>query len=75
MREERYEEELARLIGQLVYESGDPHGFDPTAWVTDWVRHPVPALGWRKPIELLTTPEGFEAVRKVILRMQTGAYS
>lgn len=69
---------LAELLGQveaMVEESGDPNGFDANAWLADWLRQPLPALGGEKPIEYLDTMKGQMLISKLLLRMQTGAYS
>jgi putative toxin-antitoxin system antitoxin component (TIGR02293 family) len=69
---------VGRLIGQvteMVQQSGDPKGFDAAKWVADWIEHPVPALGNRKPSEFLDTIEGQQLVSQIVARMQSGAYS
>lgn len=69
---------MARLVGQvesLVEESGRPEGFDAAAWVAQWLEEPVPALGGRRPAELMDTPEGQVVVAQLVARMQSGAYS
>jgi len=69
---------MARLVGQvesLVEESGQPDGFDAAAWVAHWLEEPVPALGGRRPAELMDTPEGQVVVSQLVARMQSGAYS
>lgn len=66
--------ELQDLVQRLVRESGNHHDFDACAWVTTWIRQPNPALGHTAPVDLLQTPDGYEKVRTVLLRMQSGAY-
>ena len=69
---------LARLVAivqRMVNESGDPVGFDAQAWVLDWVRHPVPALGMACPAEYLHTEEGRAIVETLLVQIQSGAYS
>ncbi|WP_293880590.1 MbcA/ParS/Xre antitoxin family protein, partial [Sphingomonas sp.] len=69
---------LAELLGQveaMVEESGSPEGFDAGAWLTNWLRRPVQALGGAKPIEYLDTIKGQMLVAKLLLQMQTGAYA
>ena len=69
---------LAVLIGQvqtMVDRSGDPEGFDAAKWVSDWLEQPVPALGGRKPADLMDTPPGQEMVSNLIVMMETGAYA
>lgn len=70
---------LARLVGQLeamLEESGaDANAFDARAWLSDWLRQPVPALGGMRPIDLLDTMEGQTLVSQALARMQSGAYA
>lgn len=69
---------MARLVGQvqaMVEESGDPEGFDAAAWTALWLERPLPALGGRKPAELMDTAEGQQLVASLVARMQSGAYA
>jgi len=69
---------LAKLIGQveaIVSESGSPAGFKPARWFSEWIEQPAPALGGRKPEELLDTSDGREAVARLLAQMQSGAYA
>lgn len=69
---------VAKLIGQvetIVQQSGDPKGFDPGRWVAEWIETPQPALGGRRPDQLLDTAEGQRMVSDLLARMQSGAYS
>lgn len=68
---------LATLIGQvqsLVREQGDPKGFDAAKWLQGWIEQPVPALGGRKPAELLDTREGQQIVSGLLDAIRAGAY-
>jgi putative toxin-antitoxin system antitoxin component (TIGR02293 family) len=69
---------LARLIGQLeamIEASGDPEGFDATAWMSRWLREPLPAFGGVPPVELMDTMEGQAMVSKALEQTQSGAYA
>lgn len=69
---------LMKLIGQvqtMVDESGDAEGFDAARWVGEWIQKPNPALGKRRPADLMDTVQGFEIVSDLLLKMQTGAYA
>lgn len=69
---------LARLVGQverMVGESGDAEGFDAAAWLAAWLDDPVPALGGRRPGELMDTAEGRTLVSRLLMQMQAGAYA
>jgi putative toxin-antitoxin system antitoxin component (TIGR02293 family) len=69
---------LAKLVGQLeamIEESGSPEGFDAPAWLSRWLREPLPALGGAKPIDLLDTMEGQALVSQALAQIQSGAYA
>lgn len=69
---------IARLVGQvetMVQESGDPKGFDAAKWVARWLDAPLPALGGRRPAELMDTADGRAVVSDLLARIQSGAYS
>lgn len=69
---------LMKLIGQvqtMVEESGNPEGFDAARWVGEWIQKPNPALGRRRPADLMDTVQGLEIVSNLLLKMQTGAYA
>ena len=68
---------LATLIGQveaLVAEQGAPAGFDAARWFREWMKQPVPALGGRRPVELLDTREGQQIVSGLLEAIRAGAY-
>jgi putative toxin-antitoxin system antitoxin component (TIGR02293 family) len=69
---------LARLVGQLeaiVHGSGNPQGFDATAWMSRWLNEPLAALGGVRPIDLMDTMEGQGVVSTALAQMQSGAYA
>lgn len=69
---------VAKLVGQLqaiIEESGDPAGFDAGAWISSWLREPLPALGGARPLDLLDTMEGQALVSDALARVQSGAYA
>jgi putative toxin-antitoxin system antitoxin component (TIGR02293 family) len=69
---------MAKLIGQLeaiVEESGDAAGFDAAAWMSRWLREPLPAFGGRCPVELLDTMEGQALIADALAQIQSGAYA
>jgi putative toxin-antitoxin system antitoxin component (TIGR02293 family) len=69
---------VARLISQVrrvVWESGNPTGFDAPLWVAHWLRTPVPALGGRPPMQFMDTAEGRAVVFQLVEQMQSGAYA
>lgn len=69
---------VAKLIGQLqamIDESGDPEGFDAAAWMSRWLKEPLPAIGGQCPVDLLDTMEGQALIGTMLARLQSGAYS
>jgi len=69
---------IAKLIGQvqtIVEQSGDAKGFDAGKWVAKWIETPQPALGGKRPDELMDTADGRRLVSELIARMQSGAYT
>lgn len=69
---------FGRLLGQIqtmVRESGNPEGFDASAWLSAWMSAPAPALGGARPLDLMDTMTGQALVSQVLLQMQSGAYA
>ena len=69
---------IARLVGQvstLVKESGNPEGFNAAKWVATWLDQPQPALGGKRPAELMDSVDGRSIVSDLVARMQSGAYA
>lgn len=69
---------IARLVGQvstMVKESGNPRGFNAAKWVARWLDQPQPALGGKRPAELMDTADGRSIVSDLVARMQSGAYA
>lgn len=69
---------IARLVGQaeaMIKESGASEGFDAAKWMAAWLEEPQPALGGKRPAELMDTAEGRGMVSDLLARMQSGAYA
>ena len=66
---------LTMLVQRMVDECGDPTGFDAKDWLHHWLVGVVPALGDRRPLDLLKEPGGLEGVRSLLMRVQSGAFS
>jgi putative toxin-antitoxin system antitoxin component (TIGR02293 family) len=69
---------IARLVGQaqaMVRESGDDPQFDAAKWMATWLEAPHPALGGKRPAELMDTAEGRAIVSDLLGQMQSGAYA
>jgi putative toxin-antitoxin system antitoxin component (TIGR02293 family) len=54
--------------------TADVSGFDAARWLGRWIERPQPALGGKKPAELLDTPTGVEVVSRVLGAIESGAY-
>ena len=69
---------ITRLVGQadnIVRESGTGEGFNAAEWVAAWLQRPHPALGRKRPAELMDTADGRELVTDLLARQQSGVYS
>jgi putative toxin-antitoxin system antitoxin component (TIGR02293 family) len=69
---------LAKLMGQLeamLEEAGSDENFDAPAWLSRWLREPLPALGGSKPLDLLDTMEGQALVARALSQIESGAYA
>lgn len=40
-----------------------------------WMLEPNPALGGKRPLDLVNTDEGYEIVSDVLIRIESGTYS
>ncbi|MGN8004576.1 hypothetical protein ACTJKQ_15435 [Acidovorax sp. 22279] len=66
---------LTELVQGMVDESGDQTGFDAKVWLYSGLTGVVPALGHRRPIDVLNESDGLEVVKSLLLRAQSGASS
>ena len=70
---------MAKLLAkahEIVGNSTSPAAkdFDAGRWLGEWIERPQPALGGRKPAELIGTPTGVEMVSRLLGSIQSGAY-
>lgn len=70
---------MVRLLGiaqEIVRDSTaeEAEGFDSAKWLGQWIERPQPALGGRKPAELLDTPTGVEVVARLLGSIRSGAF-
>jgi putative toxin-antitoxin system antitoxin component (TIGR02293 family) len=70
---------MVRLLGiaqEIVRDSTaeEAEGFDAAKWLGQWIERPQPALGGRKPSELLDTPTGVEVVGRLLGSIRSGAF-
>ena len=68
--------QLLAKAQELAAQSTHPDAatFDTARWLGGWIRKPQPALGGRRPEELLDTPTGQAAVMRVLGAMESGAF-
>lgn len=66
---------LVAQVRKMVEESGDATGFDAREWVLNWLERPLPALGGRRPAEILISEEGLDILTSSLARTQSGAFS
>ncbi len=62
------------IQAQIEAQADSPPGFDMDAWLQEWLQRPQPALGGRKPADLLSTEEGIESVRRALGSTLSGSY-
>jgi putative toxin-antitoxin system antitoxin component (TIGR02293 family) len=70
---------MARLLGmarEIVANSTAPgaRDFDSAKWLGLWLEKPQPALGGRKPAEIIDTPTGVDLVARLLGSIESGAY-
>jgi putative toxin-antitoxin system antitoxin component (TIGR02293 family) len=70
---------MARLLAkvqEILAQSTSPlaQDFDAARWLGQWIERPQPALGGRKPAELIATPTGVEMVSRLLGAIESGAY-
>lgn len=70
---------VARLLAMaraIVENSTAPEAqdFDSAKWLGQWLERPQPALGGRRPADLIDTPTGLEMVARLLGAIESGAY-
>ena len=68
--------ELLNIAQSLVDNStaAEAPGFNTAKWLGEWILRPQPALGGRRPVDLLDTQTGVESVAKVLRALESGVY-
>lgn len=69
---------ITKLVGQadsIVRESGVAEGFSAAEWIAGWLQRPHPALGGKRPGELMDTADGRDLVTDLLARQQSGVYA
>lgn len=54
--------------------AAEAKGLDAAKWLGQWIERPQPALGGRKPADLVDTPTGIEVVARLLGAIESGAY-
>ena len=54
--------------------AAEAKNFDAARWLGQWIERPQPALGGRKPADLIDTPTGVEVVARLLGSIESGAY-
>ena len=67
---------LLAQVEEIVGNSTSPEAtdFDATKWLGQWIERPQPALGGRRPVDLISTPTGVEMVSRLLGAIESGAY-
>ena len=70
---------LINLLGiaqDIVNNSTAPEAkdFNAAKWLGQWIERPQPALGGRKPADLIDTPTGVDLVARLLGSIESGAY-
>jgi uncharacterized protein (DUF2384 family) len=70
---------MVKLLGiaqSIVANStaSEARDFDAAKWLGLWIERPQPALGGRKPADILDTPTGVEVVARLLGSVESGAY-
>lgn len=70
---------MARLLGiarEIVENSTAPQArdLDAARWLGQWLETPQPALGGRRPADLIDTPTGLDVVARLLGAIESGAY-
>ena len=70
---------LLQLLGhtrEILEDSTAPEapGFDAAQWLGRWIETPQPALGGRKPADLLDTEAGAAMVDRALGSLRSGSY-
>ena len=67
---------LLDMARELLAESTHPDArkVDAAKWLGQWIERPQPALGGKKPADLMDTPTGMAMVSRVLGAVTSGAY-
>ena len=69
-----FKEQLVDVVHTIVCTSGKNENFDAKAWVEDWLDHPLPALGFKKPNEFMDTDDGRAEINRLLQASAAGVY-
>ena len=66
---------LTDLVQKILMESGTSEGFNAEAWLQQWLAAPMPAVGNRRPWDVLQEPGGLALVQSTLLKIQKGSFA
>ena len=67
--------DVLEMIQSSLDAQGDiPDGINLDQWLQGWFQRQQPALGGARPVDLLKTQDGIEAVRRALGAIVSGAY-
>lgn len=65
--------ELVKILESMI-PNGEAKDFNVAWWIADWLQKPQPALGGKKPEDLLDAADGRRIVRRLLMAIATGVY-
>lgn len=67
---------LLETVQDILQESTAPEAqnFDAEAWLDRWLERPQPSLGGLRPSDILDSPSGQSAVKRLLGAISSGAY-
>ena len=68
----RLHDKVREMVSQSTHP--DAASLDTATWLAAWLQVPQPALGGRAPQEMLDSPDGVDAVLRVLGAIQSGVY-
>ena len=63
-----------RIVGDSTSPQASESDFDVAKWLGRWIEQPQPALGGRRPSDMLDTPTGMTVVARLLGSLESGAY-
>lgn len=64
----------AREVVQATVEPNQSSSFDAGQWLGEWLQTPMPALGGKRPVDMLDVPAGQSVVLRLLGSLESGAW-